>query len=282
MKMMIPDTNHRLVPEFEACIERNNCPGWPKFERIYLAADESIYGEAHYNKIAVVFLSSTINLCGSRVGTDKITHMIDDGFFYYNASRQKKSKILNDEDVYQTAMADERGLMGGRSTNVISPADAEANRAGYRLFMSLLTGRNSIFVRNSNTGLLEKRNDVHFCDYITDEMDEVINVPSYSHSNQKVNALLAAIVARKSANTFAESSKSAKDIQEIHDSLIDRPMDPHHDHISPIHKGLIAFKDIFIYFTMPKDSRQAIGYLIFPRFSLSERKPVDIARPPVP
>ncbi|HKB71808.1 MAG TPA: hypothetical protein VKH46_13260, partial [Thermoanaerobaculia bacterium] len=33
----------RLLPVFGACIERDDCPGWPRFERIVLIGRESIY-----------------------------------------------------------------------------------------------------------------------------------------------------------------------------------------------------------------------------------------------
>lgn len=278
MKAILPDADRRLVPIFEACVERNNCQGWPQFERIYLGPDESIYGETHYSKLVVAFLSSTLNMCGSRIGTDKITHMIADGFLYYNASRKKKSLIVNEDDVYQIAMADERGLMGARSTKVISAADAEANRAGFRLATSYFSGSKSIFVRNSATGLLKKQYDVHFCDYVSDQMDEVINPPSYTHNERKVRQLLDAIVNRQSFNAWAESQMSAESKQQFHDELVRRPMDPQHDHISPFHKFFLAVKDIFIYLTMPKDSRRAINYLIYPNVALSGRKDLEIPR----
>jgi hypothetical protein len=278
VKVILPDPDHRLVPIFEACIERNNCQGWPHFERIYLGRDESIYGEVHYGEVAVAFLSSTLNMCGSRIGTDKITHIIGDGFLYYNASRNKKSPIYNEEDVYRTAMADERGLMGARSTNVISSADAEANRAGFKLATSYLSGSKSIFARDSATGLLKKQNDVHFCDYVSDQMDEVIHPPSYTHHKRKVSQLLAAIADRRSFNSWADSNMSAESKQRFHDEIVRRPMDRRHDHISPFRKFLLATKDVFIYFTMPKDSRRAIGYLISPKVALSGRKDFEIPR----
>src|SRR5439155_27051120 len=39
----------RLLTVFEGCIERNDCKGWPRFDRIALKRSESVYGEARYN-----------------------------------------------------------------------------------------------------------------------------------------------------------------------------------------------------------------------------------------
>ncbi|HKC26109.1 MAG TPA: hypothetical protein VKF32_15290, partial [Thermoanaerobaculia bacterium] len=120
----------RLLTMFEVCIERNDCPDWSRFERIALLRKESVYGEARYNTVAVAFVASTIELCGVRLGTDKLTHLFSNGFLYYNASRREGSPLTSLEEVYRIAMADERGLMGARSTSVVSPADAEATLAG--------------------------------------------------------------------------------------------------------------------------------------------------------
>jgi hypothetical protein len=56
---------------------------------IALERAESIYGQVHYNRVAIGFLSPSIDLCGVRVGCDKLTHLFSNGFFYYDASRQK-------------------------------------------------------------------------------------------------------------------------------------------------------------------------------------------------
>src|SRR5436190_1263853 len=60
----------RLLTMFEGCIERNDCPGFPRFDRIALLRNESVYGEARYNTVAVSFIASTIEVCGVRLGTD--------------------------------------------------------------------------------------------------------------------------------------------------------------------------------------------------------------------
>src|SRR5262249_36336761 len=47
----------RLLPALETCVEKNDCAGWPRFERIVLTPGESIYGEARYNRVAIAFLA---------------------------------------------------------------------------------------------------------------------------------------------------------------------------------------------------------------------------------
>src|SRR5207247_4585845 len=53
----------RLLPIFGTCIEKNDCPDWPRFERIPLEGKESIYGQAGYNRVAIAFLSPSFQLC---------------------------------------------------------------------------------------------------------------------------------------------------------------------------------------------------------------------------
>src|SRR5262249_10632810 len=102
----------RLLPVIGTCIEKNDCPGWPQFERIPLKYDDIIYDEARYNKVATAFLSPTFQLCGVRLGTDKLTHLFAHGFFYYNAVRAGKAQLENGEAARRMGLADERGLMG--------------------------------------------------------------------------------------------------------------------------------------------------------------------------
>ena len=79
---------------FERCIGTNSCRGWPQFERIQMYPGESVYHEARWRYIPSQFhLASIIEVCGVRMGADKITHLFDDGFHYFNALRSKNKNF---------------------------------------------------------------------------------------------------------------------------------------------------------------------------------------------
>ena len=89
---------------FEKCIGTNSCAGWPYFERIQMYPEESVYHAANWRFIPSRFhLASIIEVCGVRMGADKLTHFFDDGFHYFNALRSKR-KNLDPEDIRQLSM----------------------------------------------------------------------------------------------------------------------------------------------------------------------------------
>jgi hypothetical protein len=264
----------RLLPIFETCLESDECPGWPRVERIVLYGRESIYGEARYNRIAESSLAPTIVLCGVRMGTDKLTHLFSNGFFYYNASRQKGSRLSTDEDVRRAALADERGLMGARSTEVISPADAEATLGGFRLARDHFEGDNPTFAREESTGLLQRRRDVDVCAYVTPEWDEGNNPPTFTASSRKIRRLREAIAEREAQNEAAERSLSESEESRLKGEILARRLPPDHGRLAFLVKLSIALKWGFAYLTLPDDSWRAISYLVFPTFRLSERRPI--------
>ena len=125
---------------FERCIGTNNCQGWPQFERIQMYPEESVYHQGRWRYIPSRFhLASIIKVCGVRMGADKITHLFDDGFHYFNALRSKR-KNLDLEDIKTLSMAFERSYMGTRITGIVSYADIEANLAGVRFYSDFFSG----------------------------------------------------------------------------------------------------------------------------------------------
>jgi hypothetical protein len=263
----------RVLPILGACVERNDCPGWPKFERIALERAESVYGQVHYNHVAIGFLAPSIDLCGVRVGSDKFTHLFSNGFFYYNASRQKGSYLATEQDIYQTAMADERGLMGARSTAVISPADAEASLAGYRLATDYFAGENPIFARD-RTGLLVKRRDFDVCSYVSREWDEAINLDTFTARAGKVARLEAAIAERIAFNENVEKSWTVEDRVAFKERIVGRRYEAVHVGLPLPYKLYVLIKYPIAYLTLQKDSRQAVRAILFPKLKLETRRPI--------
>ena len=268
----------RLLPIFEACIESDDCPGWPRFERIVLEGTESIYAEARYNRIAESSLAPTFELCGVRMGTDKMTHLFSNGFFYYNASRQEGSRLQSDDEVLRAALQDERGLMGARSTAVESPADAEATRAGYRLARDVFEGNDPIVGRDPESGLLARRREVDVCAYVSPGFDEVTNPPVFTAGKAPVARIRKAIAARTIQNETAERSMTEEEKRSLEGWIVSRRLPESHGKLPFFYKLYVALKWGVAYFTVPKGSREAIGYLVFPKFRLRGRRPIALRR----
>lgn len=166
---------------FERCIGTNSCPGWPLFERIQMYPEESVYHAGKWRYIPARFhLASVVEVCGVRMGADKLTHFFDDGFHYFNAIRSKR-KNLEPEDIRQLSMAFEQSYMGTRLTGIVSRADIEANLAGLRFYSDLFGGLLPIIGRNADGRLFMLRNpDV--CDYVTVYFDERILLNEFVYS----------------------------------------------------------------------------------------------------
>jgi hypothetical protein len=166
---------------FERCIGTNNCQGWPKFERIQMYPEESVYHQGRWRYIPSRFhLASIIKVCGVRMGADKITHLFDDGFHYFNALRGKR-KNLDLEDIKTLSMAFERSYMGTRITGIVSYADIEANLAGVQFYSDFFAGSSPMIGRDVN-GFLTMLRKPDICDYVSDKFDERILPNDYTYS----------------------------------------------------------------------------------------------------
>ena len=156
---------------FERCIGTNSCPGWPQFERIQMYPEESVYHAAQWRYIPSRFhLASIVRVCGVRMGADKITHLFDDGFHYFNAIRSER-KDFNLEDIKTLSLAFERSYMGTRLTGILSYADVEANLAGVQFYSDFFGGPSPMIGRNAD-GLLILLRKPEICDYVSEDFDE--------------------------------------------------------------------------------------------------------------
>ncbi len=162
---------------FEFCIDTNRCKGWDFVERIIANRSENIYSQSGYSRIAGKHSTSVINLCGVRMGADKLTHMFLDGYLYYNCSQDKQAN-LSDAEIRKGSAAVENSLMGLSLTGVHSKADVEANIMGVKFYRDLFSKTNSLLKKNSD-GLLSWRKEVNICNYITKNFDETYNKNEY-------------------------------------------------------------------------------------------------------
>ena len=182
---------------FERCIGTNNCPGWPQFERIQMYPEESVYHEGKWRYIPSRFhLATIIEVCGVRIGTDKITHLFDDGFHYFNAMRSKR-KDFDIDDILEMSMAFERTYMGTRLTGIFSHADIEANLVGVQFYNDFFAGPSPIMGRDASGHLIMLRKP-DICDYVSELFDERILPNDYTYS------LLQTSKARKRSHNLVE------------------------------------------------------------------------------
>ncbi len=173
----LTEPNRAIMSHIEKCIMYNNCKNWPFVERIVLTVNESIFGRAKYNHLTKSFLGTMINLCGYRLGADKISHFLDDGFAYYNSWMNGLSK----EGLKKVMDAIEKSSMGGEFTGVYSKADIAANYSGIKFYRSLLHASSPYF-KIKNKKLVQVR-DFIICDYVSDLWDETINKNIYTQKN---------------------------------------------------------------------------------------------------
>jgi hypothetical protein len=166
---------------FERCIGTNSCAGWPSIERIQMHPEESVFYAANWRFIPARFhLASIVNVCGVRMGADKLTHFFDDGFHYFNGLRSKR-KNLDPEDIRRLSMAFEQSYMGTRITGIVSRADIEANLAGVQFYSDFFGGGSPLIGRAPGGGLTMLRYpDV--CDYVTDQYDERVLANEFAFS----------------------------------------------------------------------------------------------------
>ena len=191
---------------FERCIGSNSCADWPQIERIQMYPEESVYAAAGWRFIPAHFhLASIVNVCGVRMGADKLTHFFDDGFHYYNALRSKRKK-LEPEDIRQLSMVFELSYMGTRITGIASRADIEANLAGVQYYGELFGGKSPMIGRGLDGRLVMlRRPDI--CDYVTPQYDERILPNEYRFS--LINTRRASERARELSSIIQQRSEHA-------------------------------------------------------------------------
>ncbi len=170
---------------FEGCILANNCPGWKSVDRIVLTSADSIYGESKYNYWTAQYIAPTLNLCGVRMGADKLSHMFNDAFRDFHLWTRKKIGET-DWDVAMASLKEELSMMGKASSEVISFGDIHANITGFRLFQDVFYNE-----LERTPGSLKLKNPIDICKYVSPLFDERVSYTEYAGDNAQ--ALLAII-----------------------------------------------------------------------------------------
>jgi hypothetical protein len=273
---------------FERCIGTNSCAGWPRFERIQMYPEESVYHAAGWRFIPSRFhLAAIVEICGVRMGADKLTHFLDDGFHYFNALRSRR-KNLDPEDIRRLSMAFERSYMGTRMTGILSRADIEANLAGVRFYGDIFGGKSPMIGRGLDGRLvLLRKPDI--CDYVTPQYDERILPNEFVYSaietdraESRSRALLDVIEAREQHAARQARELDASDLALIRSALLSRriPM-THWQSDFPKMRLLTYGLGMVGQWLIDADFRQASSIFGFDPLKpgkLDDRKPVRIKR----
>lgn len=110
--------------------------------RFDLPLARCVYGDSVFSKpLLLAFLSPTVNIHGTYTGVDKLGHVFQHGFHYYEEYRREEAR--GGDDARATARAvrigvwQERGFYGETTTGVYSNADLAANFAGLKFYLNL-------------------------------------------------------------------------------------------------------------------------------------------------
>jgi hypothetical protein len=114
--------------------------GAPSFFNTSLA--RCVYGDSPFNKpLLLAFLSPTVNIHGTYTGVDKLGHVFQHGYHYYEEYRRAEHDGCDDARATARAVkmgvAQERGFYGETMTGVFSNADLAANLVGLKFYLNL-------------------------------------------------------------------------------------------------------------------------------------------------
>ncbi|MGZ3771888.1 MAG: hypothetical protein ACXVCP_12640 [Bdellovibrio sp.] len=193
------------LSHFEGCIAENNCP-FGLIDRIVLKPGESVYAKSDYNEVTKSQLAPIIQLCGVRMGADKLTHMFEDGFRLYNIWMDK-NRNLTDAELISISLSEENHTMGKTLTGINSWGDIYANLAGIRFFRDLFI--NGKLMGRKENGELFLKKDVDICKYIKPQFDERVSRVTFYEDNAK---LLQTIINDKAKNPDKISPLQAEQV----------------------------------------------------------------------
>ena len=140
-----------------------------RYRKTYLYHDRHALDPA-----ALVPPGPTIEANGIRFGTDKLSHFISEGWWYYKSYRKGLRHGLSHEEAEIKAIdmgaLTERTVLGMGTSGVFSGADLEANYQGLRFMTAMCDPEQPLLIPTASGWQIRKPFD--FRDYITPEWDE--------------------------------------------------------------------------------------------------------------
>jgi hypothetical protein len=151
---------------------------------------ESVYGTI-YRPILMVIISPTINVNGVYFGSDKLGHVFEQGYQYYEVFTKEMKESGDEAAAYRKAVKlgidQENGFFGMTIDSVYSNADLAANYAGLKFYLNLtrpvvINGVRCepMLVLENNQWRLNKAAGSDFMrGYITEHLNEAKNPNKY-------------------------------------------------------------------------------------------------------
>jgi hypothetical protein len=123
--------------------------------------------------LRAVGLNYVVQVGQHRIGVDKLSHFMTEGFDYYKAQRsgQDIKSILN------IGKREEQGGLGWRATGIKSYGDMSANYHGYLFWKNIVEGNNP-FIACVN-GKWQQMRPFNWLDYVNPSFDESINCSQF-------------------------------------------------------------------------------------------------------
>jgi len=149
---------------------------------------EFLYRDTHPLDVGTkVPPSSTIEMNGVRLGTDKLSHFFSEGWWYYKWYRKSRKSGLSVEQTEERAIRHgifwERTTLGYLSSGVFSLGDLEANFKGMQ-FMASLCDAEPAALQKADDGW-RYAGQFDFRDYVTPEWDESYQPPVFRRGRWK-------------------------------------------------------------------------------------------------
>ncbi len=157
---------------------------------------KAAYTESIYltNPIDYVTLSPTVRLYGTEFGTDKIEHLLQQGYKYYKIYNDAVADGKTSKEATQKAVKwgqrTERTYFGMLVSGVYSNADLYANYAGMKFYLGLTnamqigtTARQPILILKEGLWKLKEADDLRaelIKPFLTDHLNEALNPSGYS------------------------------------------------------------------------------------------------------
>jgi hypothetical protein len=142
-------------------------------DRLTFDHDADLYADVTFADSPVIRgagISSTIELAGVRVGTDKVDHFLVQGFDAWRRADEGRDPVA-------WATRTERTTLGWWTSDTFSYADLAADYAGLRFYGSAV-GPDGVAVVDAD-GCLRANRPFRWSDWVTREWDEVENPSVY-------------------------------------------------------------------------------------------------------
>lgn len=149
--------------------------GWletAEIDRIsFVPRDDIFHTQTPWQSVILTFAgpSSTIELAGVRIGTDKIDHFVDTGYHYWRWSDEGADV----DRAFRLGTATERTLYGMLTSKTFSFGDLAANEAGMRFYAQLLQPGSNI--DRGDLGCLTLVRPFDWAEWVDWQWDEVLN-----------------------------------------------------------------------------------------------------------